>query len=261
MHTARRLQLWAPWRIVPTARCSHRWGAQAFLKLKFWDTSTNPQIRQADVGYYALAYSPDGSILATSGHGVGIQLWDGETGKKGKAIDTKKPAPTMFAFSTDGKILASICAKPLTTAKQYLEITLSDPIAGQETGTISLKMNPLSLAFSPDGKTLAIGGHEYFLNKVELWDLATSKSTTLFKDPIGKTGGGITSLAYTPDGKTLVTASTTQTALVDATTGKTKAVLEAVGSNLFALSRDGATLATVGNAGIVRIWSLAGKKQ
>jgi WD40 repeat protein len=230
-------------------------------QVKFWDSGSQKLIREFDTNYYALAFSPDGSILATSGPGLGVQLWDVQTGKKLRLLATTKRMATMLAFSPDGKILASSSVKPAARVKQDTDVTLSDPTTGQETGTVSLQMTPCSLAFSPDGKTLACGGHEHYLNKIELWDLAAGKATTLLKDPKGKVGSGITGIAYTPDGKTLITASSAQIALVDAATGKTKSVLEGVGSNTFALSPDGTTVATRGNAGSIRVWAITPKKK
>ena len=70
------------------------------------------------------------------------------------------------------------------------------------------------LAFSPDGKTLATGGHED--HAVYLWDASTGKQLRRF------TGhqGTITALAFSPDGRRLISGSADSTALVWDVTGK-----------------------------------------
>src|SRR2546430_17696837 len=54
-----------------------------------------------------------------------------------------------------------------------------------------------SLAFSPDGRTLASGS--WFDGEIRLWDVATGKNTATLKGH----DGDVTSVAFSPDGKTL----------------------------------------------------------
>ena len=63
------------------------------------------------------------------------------------------------------------------------------------------------LAYSPDGKTLAMGG----LNAVELWDIAQFG----FRDDFAgrARGGEVDRLVFSPDGKTLVSAGTGATVM------------------------------------------------
>jgi WD40 repeat protein len=57
----------------------------------------------------------------------------------------------------------------------------------------------ISVAFRPDGKTLASGGME---DAVRLWDLTSGKTLDTFKGH----PGAVMSVAFSPDGKTLLSA-------------------------------------------------------
>jgi RND family efflux transporter MFP subunit len=113
------------------------------------------------------------------------------------------------------------------------------------------------LAFSSDGKTLAAGSSDGFIN---LWDVATGKNTATFE----KKKAGVLSLAFSHDGKTLA-AGTAPGAidLWDVTTGKTTSTIEAhnKGVAAVAFSPDDKLLASGGAADFaVKLWDVATRK-
>jgi hypothetical protein len=111
--------------------------------------------------------------------------------------------------------------------------------------------NVLSLAFAPDGKTLAAGNWD---DKVRLWDAATGKEIRHLKGP----NNLVSKLAYSPDGKLLVTQSRDSALRIwDPQTGATVRQINsstAVASS--ALAPDGKLLAAmVGKE--LRVWEVA----
>ena len=78
----------------------------------------------------------------------------------------------------------------------------------------------VSVAFSPDGKTLASGSED---KTIKLWDVATGKEQATLK---GHTDA-VSSVAFSPDGKTLASGSEDKTIkLWDVATGKEQATLK-----------------------------------
>jgi WD40 repeat protein len=98
------------------------------------------------------------------------------------------------ALAPNGKMLASV---DVDTGHVW-SVKLWDVATGRNTSTLPNHDDQidwiLSVAFSPDGKTLAMGG----FNKITLWDVKTGRNVAMF--------GGIwqvNSVAFSPDGKTL----------------------------------------------------------
>ncbi|TDU73488.1 trypsin-like peptidase domain-containing protein [Streptomyces sp. KS 21] len=110
----------------------------------------------------------------------------------------------------------------------------------------------LSVAFSPDGNTLATGSRD---DTVRLWNVATGKTPT----PLTGHKYEVTSVAFSPDGNTLATSSNDDTVrLWDVATGKTLKTLPH-GDPVYevAFSPDGHTLATGSAEDIVRLWDVS----
>ena len=107
-----------------------------------------------------------------------------------------------------------------------------------------------STAFSPDGKTLAMGIDD---GTVKLWDLTSGRvARTLNAHP-----GPVWSLAWSPDGTRLVTASDDGTAKIwDTVSEKELKVLEhTTAVRAAAFSSDNTTLATGSRNGSIRLWN------
>jgi WD40 repeat protein len=111
-----------------------------------------------------------------------------------------------------------------------------------------------SVAFSPDGKTLASAGRD---KTVRLWDVETGKNTQVLEGHTDE----VRAVAFSPDGKLLASASLDKTVrLWSMPSGKAVDILpHAVSATAVAFSPDSKSLAVVADA--VRIWDVANRKQ
>jgi WD40 repeat protein len=157
-----------------------------------WDVKTNTirkRLKAPGGWLTCVALTPDGKTVAAGGKDGSVVLWDVVLGKE------LLPRPTrhgdwvgMVAFSPDGRLLASggydnrVLLWDVHTGKPHGEVR-ADNRAG------------IAVAFTPDGKGLAIGGRGLVL----LWDLAKDKVLRVLK---GHTGI-VNTVRFSRDGKTL----------------------------------------------------------
>jgi hypothetical protein len=152
--------------------------------------------------------------------------------------------------------LLSIAAwrlNPSSAARQAMLAAAARPGIAVLTATSSV----YSVAFSPDGKTLAAGGND---GSVRLWDVATRQP----RRPVTATGS-VYSVAFSPDGKTLAAGSDDGTGgtvwLWDLATHQQVAtpVINGPGGPVtsVAFSPDSKTLAAGSDDGSVRLWEAA----
>ena len=142
----------------------------------------------------ALAYSPDGSILAAGGKDRAVTLWNVEGGRVPATLEGDDfGVITSLAFSPDGKTLAF--------GSQDASVTLWDVASKARRATLARHTSAVTaIAFSPDGETLASCGQDW---SVKTWDVGKGSLLKSFEGH----SDWVFAVAFSPDGKTLGSAS------------------------------------------------------
>ena len=168
-----------------------------------YDTSTGQEV-DLFAGHIAwvnsVAFSPDGSTLATGNHDNTIRLWDAKTGAHIRTLHGHTNDVESVAFSLDGTTFAS--------GGLDGTIRLWDAKMGVHIRTLHGHTNEVeSVAFSPDGTTLATGSWD---DTIRLWDAETGAHIRT----IDGDSWAVYSVAFSPDGTTLASGSSDGTVLL-----------------------------------------------
>ena len=179
--------------------------------VRIWDAETGRSLSvlRGHVGAVnGLALFPNGKVLASCGEDRTFRLWDLEHGKPLAVREDEGNSVRAAAFSADGKRLASGGNRGV--------LFLRDPATGRILDEIDAS-SISSLAFSPDGNTLAaLSGHT----------LRGDSSPLLLQNLVSKIGSkapfkrGGSSVAYSPDGTILAVAFDETLALLDTATNR-----------------------------------------
>lgn len=218
--------------------------------LHLWNVLTRQMVGEfpLDTACVGLAFSQDGGQLVTSTENGHITLWhlpDGTKLANYASEQWRTEGATDFAVSADLSHAAYVLNNN--------QLRLLDLRTGVELWTVvASKELVLSLAFSPDGKTLASGGG-YSDSEIHLWNVSTGKQIGLLNGH----GSWVGSLAFWPDGKKLASASADQTLRIwDLENQKCLDVLRGHGAEVWRLGLlpDNRTLVSGSKDGTVAIW-------
>jgi WD40 repeat protein len=208
----------------------------------------------------SLAESPDGKTLAGGGEDGTVQFWDIATGQPKTKLAGHTDWILALAFSGDGKLLASggydgvVRLWEVGTGKKLLDIPAkpAPPPNPPANPPPSPPNAVLALAFSPDGKQLAVGGSDAMIH---IFNTADGK---IVRSIAGHTSS-VTALAYHPTGTLLVSGSKDRTIrLWNPANGQSYKSLEGHTSWVqgVVFLAQGTRLASVGADQTVRLWDL-----
>lgn len=180
--------------------------------VRLWDITTG-QCWKTFEGHsdivFSVAFSPDGSMLASGSQDTTVRLWNVVTGECLHVLPGHISWVQSVAFSVDGRILASGCSDE--TIKLW-NVATGECIRSWQEDTHGYGI--WSIAFSPDGTTLASGGTDQM---VRLWDVSTGDCVKVLQGH----HHGLFSVAFSPDGQRLASGSRDDSIkLWDVTTGK-----------------------------------------
>lgn len=228
-----------------------------------------------------IAFSPNGSMLATGTTGNQLVFWDSQSGE---ALPVSLglvpenfgyPFKKSLVFSPDGSMIAILSDK----------IILRDVSTGEQLNVFDSGFDPMLAfigfeyrgsgvigEFSPNGQILAtsslLATSEKQLDPkpkgiVILWDIASGEKIAILdghsSPTLGEYSNPITALAFSPDGNYLATSAEDHTIIIwDAKSGSQLKTLQGHSGaiNSLAFSSDGKLLYSGSLDGTVIIWSL-----
>jgi serine/threonine protein kinase len=133
--------------------------------VKFWSPGGTEvgNVRADRLGVRALAFSPDGQSLATSGTSKpGVSMWSVLAGEARENLDTPGESVLSLAFSPDGQYVAG-GGQDGTLFLWGLKGAPPIVVPHAHQGRI------FSVAFQPNGKALATGGED---RRIAIWEMS-----------------------------------------------------------------------------------------
>jgi WD40 repeat protein len=164
--------------------------------IRLWDLASGRELsplRGHAGSIHALAFSPDGSRLASAGADRLVRLLDPAAARILATFEGHSGPVFAVAFSPDGSQLASAGTDP---AIRIWDAASGRPIRALENHTNWI----LGLAYSPDGTRLASAGAD---QTVRLWDPVRGREVLTLGGPRDRVHG----VAFSPDGTRLAAAS------------------------------------------------------
>ncbi len=166
------------------------WDLQKEKRIRHWKTYQNRVL--------ALAFSPDGNTLVSSGDGGAIEVWDVQEGKLLHQFLEHRSNVLSLAISPDGRNLVS----------GGLDGIRFWDLRDRQLIRVLLNLQPIySVAFRGDGQLIAAGTHQ---GNIILWPVIPGEGAAIVGNPLPTSfqhDRGITTLDFTPDGNRLISGS------------------------------------------------------
>lgn len=227
--------------------------------VQLWDAASQRALGSPLTGHTGfvgrLAFSPDGTTLATGSRDGTVRLWDVSSRQQvGEPLVNDAGTVTAVTFSSDGHSIAvgsvpQVGQGTITFWDVASRRPITQPIPGYQGGPVPI---------SRDGRMTA-----YFDNQaVHLWDIAGHHQVG---QPLAGFVGAVNTLAFSPDGTELATGGSDgsvrlwdtadQTIVGDPLMGFTGGI-ESGGVVGAGFSADGSTITASGKDGTIRSWDV-----
>jgi len=195
----------------------------------------------------AIAFSPDGTLLATGSVDRTARLWDAATGAPFAVLDGHSNGVSAVAFSPDGKRVATASGGSFDSTARLWNV-----VAGSELHTLAGHTDKLvAIRFTSDGGRVVTASAD---RTARIWDVPTAREIAV----LAGHAGPLTGLVVSADGGRIATSSTDGTArLWDAVSARELFVLKGheKGVTSLALSPDGSLLVTGSEDTSGRLWN------
>jgi WD40 repeat protein/serine/threonine protein kinase len=204
-----------------------------------------PSTDPLNVKHPPVAYSPDGSRIATGAPDGTVPVWDTRTGRLLLQPSLHTGGVWALAYSPDGTRLAS--------AGEDMTVLVWEVATGRVVHKLTGHTDQVTgLAFSPDGSRLASSGME---NIVMIWDVVTGKKAL---DPLRGHDSWVLGVAFSRDGTLLASASNDNSVIIwEPTTGrKVQKVNHASLVWGVTFSPDGQRLVSCSDDGTIKVWEV-----
>ena len=196
-----------------------------------------------------IAWSPNGSFLASPSEDKTIRIWDVSRGECTTVLEGHKYMVKDVAWSPEGQFLAS--------ASSDETIHLWNANNGKHLQTLQGHSNLVnSITWSPDGQYLASSSQD---KTIRLWNASNGKHLQTLQGH----DSGIYSVAWSPDGQHLASASGGNTIrLWNVSNGKHLTTLRGHKSSIYSVawSPDGQHLASASGDTNIHIWKVSDSK-
>jgi WD40 repeat protein len=194
----------------------------------------------------AVAFSPNGQLLASGSDDQTIKLWDIHTGQCLQTLQAHTSRIESVVFSPDSQVLAS--------GSNDKTVKLWDVRTGQCLKILQVKNSRVqSVIFSSNGQTLVSSSDD---GTTQIWDIYTGQCLNILETHVNWR----LSVALSPDGQTLATGSDGNTIkLWNIYTGECLKTLERYQNFAWTVSfnRDGEILVTGSEDHTVQLWNLS----
>jgi len=205
-----------------------------------------------------IAWSPDGTRIASASEDRTVQVWDATTGSNVFTYRGHSRQVWSVVWSPDGKRIGSAGFEQIA---QVWQVGAGEDVApgeklltyrGHTSGSIPFGFT-FAMAWSPDGQHIASGSDD---QTVQVWHAVTGENLLTYRGH----DHWVEAVAWSPDGQYVVSGSSDKTVqLWDAITGDTRLTYRRHVKQVRAVAwaPDGKHIASGSSDGLVHVWEAA----